>query len=58
MTTTDKSILETIHETMEGLHEAEVIDKKTMRKYDALCLSPVKSHFTRQIKRIRNNRVG
>ena len=50
----DKSILETIHETMEDLHEVEVIDKKTMRKYDALCLSPVKSYSAGQIKRIRN----
>ncbi len=49
----DKSILEVVHETMEGLHEANVIDTKTMRKYDALCLPPVKNYTAAQIKRIR-----
>ena len=49
----DKSILETIHETADGLHRAGVMDKKTMREFDALCLPPVKEYTATQIKRIR-----
>ncbi len=28
-----------IHETMEGLYQAEIIDKKTMRDFDETCLT-------------------
>jgi len=30
-----------IHETAEGLHAAGVMDKRTMREFDELCLTPV-----------------
>jgi len=30
-----------VHETAEGLHEAAVMDKRTMRQFDELCLTPV-----------------
>lgn len=49
----DKSILETIHETADGLHKAGVMDTKTMREFDALCLPPVKEYTATQIKLIR-----
>jgi len=49
----DKSILETIHETADGLHRAGAMDTKTMREFDALCLPPVKEYTATQIKRIR-----
>jgi putative transcriptional regulator len=49
-----KSILGTVHKTARGLHKAGVMDAKTMREFDALCLSPVKSYTAAQIKRIRN----
>ena len=48
-----KTILETVYSTAEGLHEAELMDVKTMREFDALCLSPVKVYSAAQIKRIR-----
>ena len=32
-----------IHETAEALHAAGVIDKGTMREFDELCLTPVRS---------------
>ena len=32
----------TVHETAEGLHEAGIMDKRTMREFDELCLTPVK----------------
>ena len=49
-----KSILDTVHKTARGLHKAGVMDAKTMREFDALCLPPVKRYTATQIKRIRN----
>ena len=49
----NKSILEVVHETADGLHKAGVMDTKTMREFDALCLPPVKQYTPAQIKRIR-----
>lgn len=37
-----KSILDAVHETAKGLHKAGVMDRQTMREFDALCLPPVK----------------
>ncbi|MGS2723390.1 helix-turn-helix domain-containing protein [Porticoccus sp. GXU_MW_L64] len=48
-----KSLLETIHETAQGLHKAGVMDITTMHEFDALCLPPVKQYTAAQIKRIR-----
>ncbi|HZF95405.1 MAG TPA: hypothetical protein VEZ20_11110 [Allosphingosinicella sp.] len=31
--------LASVHEMMEGLHEAGSIDKRTMREFDAACLA-------------------
>ena len=44
---------EAIHHTAEGFHAAGVMDKKTMRHFDAMCLTPVKPLTPRQIARIR-----
>jgi putative transcriptional regulator len=38
---TDGGILGTVHKTAAGLRRARVIDKATMREFDALCLTPV-----------------
>ena len=35
-------ILASVHENMAGLHEAGILDTRTMRKFDKLCLEPVK----------------
>ena len=48
-----KSILESVHETAEGLHEAGVMDITTMHEFDALCLPPIKQYTAAQIKSIR-----
>ncbi|MEJ1296939.1 MAG: DNA-binding transcriptional regulator [Candidatus Sedimenticola sp. (ex Thyasira tokunagai)] len=50
---TTKSILDAMHEAADGLHRAGVMDTKTMREFDALCLPPVKRYSPAQIKRIR-----
>jgi putative transcriptional regulator len=42
-----------IHETMEGLYEAELIDKKTMRDFDTSCLAPITPITGSEIKELR-----
>lgn len=50
-----KTILDTVHKTARGLREAGLMDTKTMREFDALCLPPVKEYTAAQIKRIRES---
>ncbi|MCC7017079.1 MAG: DNA-binding transcriptional regulator [Rhodospirillales bacterium] len=45
--------LATIHETALGLHEAGVMDKRTMKAFDEICLTPVKELSPDQIRAIR-----
>lgn len=42
-----------IHETMEALHHIGAIDKRTMRRFDEACLTPVSPLSAAQIKAIR-----
>jgi putative transcriptional regulator len=42
-----------IHETAEGLHSAGVMDKRTMREFDDLCLTPVRPLKPREIRALR-----
>ncbi len=42
-----------IHEMVEGFQEAGVVDKRTMRKFDELCLTPTESLTPTQIKELR-----
>jgi putative transcriptional regulator len=45
-----------IHETMEALHDVGAIDKKTMRRFDNACLTPIQPLKPKQIAAIRENR--
>ncbi len=45
--------LAAVHETASGLHEAGVMDKRTMRAFDEMCLTPVENLTAEQIRRIR-----
>jgi putative transcriptional regulator len=45
--------LASIHETASGLSAAGVLDKRTMRSFDEMCLTPVKPLTPAQIRRIR-----
>lgn len=47
------SILEAVHETAQGLYDANIIDATTMREFDELCLPKIKDLSPRQIKSIR-----
>ena len=48
-----KSMLSAVHETARGLHRAGVLDVKTMREFDALCLPRLKPYTPNQIRRLR-----
>ena len=43
-----------VRDVARALHGARVIDKKTMREYDELCLEPVKSVSPSEIAQIRH----
>ena len=45
--------LAAIHETASDLHEARLMDKQTMRRFDALCLTPVRPLTGDEIRTLR-----
>ena len=53
MRKTKSLILEAVHDTAKGLHQAGVMDQMTMREFDRLCLPPVEPLAPEQIKQIR-----
>ncbi len=53
------SPIDAIHQTASGLYDAGVIDGKTMRQYDELCLPPVANLSADAIKQVRiKNKVS
>lgn len=53
MRKTKSAILEAVHETAKGLHNAGVMDQITMREFDRLCLPPIEYLQPEEIKQIR-----
>ena len=54
MAATYKSkLMEAIHETASGLHKTGTMNKKTMREFDALCLTPVQPMTPKKIRALR-----
>jgi putative transcriptional regulator len=49
----DSGILASVHDTAAGLHNVGVIDKATMREFDALCLTPLEKLSPEQIRSLR-----
>jgi putative transcriptional regulator len=47
------ALMASIHETAEGLHGAGVLDKRTMREFDELCLTPVRALKPKEIRALR-----
>lgn len=45
--------LAAVHETALGLHEAGVMDKRTMKAFDEMCLTPVEPLAPEDIRAIR-----
>lgn len=46
-------VLKSVHETASGLHRIGLIDEKTMREFDASCLTTVKDLSPKQILQVR-----
>ncbi len=46
-------VLASVHETAKGLHDAGVMSKQTMRKFDVMCLTTVRPLSPTQIRFIR-----
>lgn len=46
-------ILASIHETVSDLKEAGLINKRTMKRFDELCLTPVEELSAEEIRKIR-----
>jgi len=44
------SLMASVHETAEGLHGAGILDKRTMREFDGLCLTPVRALKPNEIR--------
>ena len=53
MTNKKESLLDVIHQTAAGFHQAGMMKVETMRAFNALCLPPVKIYTPTQIRRIR-----
>jgi len=49
-----RRILEAVHRTALDLHEAGFIDKRRMRKYEALCLGPIPEYTGASIRALRD----
>jgi putative transcriptional regulator len=47
------AILEAVHDTAKGLHNAGVIDQVTLREFDRLCFVPIEPMEPETIKQIR-----
>ncbi len=45
--------LAAVHETASDLHDAGVMDKRTLRKFDELCLTPVRPIRAQEIRALR-----
>lgn len=45
--------LAAVHETALGLHDAGVMDKRTLKAFDAMCLTPVEPLTPEEIRDIR-----
>jgi putative transcriptional regulator len=49
------AILEAVHDTAADLHGLGFIDKRKMRKFDALCLAPIAPYDSEKIRALRDS---
>lgn len=52
---TKSRIFEAVHGTASDLHRLGFIDKRKMRKFDALCLDPVPEYDSEKIRALRDH---
>ncbi len=48
-------IFEAVHDTASDLHRLGFIDKRKMRKFDALCLDPIPPYDSEKIRALRDH---
>lgn len=48
-----KTLMEVAHDMAQGLYDAGIMDGKTMREFDSLCLHPVRDLTASDVKHIR-----
>ncbi len=46
-------IMAAVHETAQDLHDAGLMDKRTLRRFDAACLTPVRPLGPEEIRALR-----
>lgn len=44
----DKSITEVVHESVKGLYDVGLVDAKTMKNFDVLCLPEIHKQRSKQ----------
>jgi putative transcriptional regulator len=47
---TENDILWSVRKTVAGLHKSALVDKATLREFDALCLTPVAPLTAKEIR--------
>jgi putative transcriptional regulator len=47
------AVMASVHETAEGLDAAGILEKRTMREFDELCLTPVRTLKPGEIRALR-----
>lgn len=47
-------VLEAVHETARDLNTLGFIDKRSMQRYDVLCLEPIPAYSAKQIRLLRD----
>ena len=52
---TKSPIFKAVHETASDLHRLGFIDKRKMRKFDALCLAPIPDYDSKKIRELREH---
>jgi len=52
-TKTSSRILDAVHETARDLRDAGFISKRSMNRYDALCLEPIPKYSSESIRALR-----
>ena len=53
VTKVETNVLASVYETASGLHKAGLVDKATMREFDALCLTAVEPLTPDEIRSLR-----
>ncbi len=46
-------LMASVHETAEGLHAAGLMEKRTLREFDELCLTPIQQLGPEEIRALR-----